>query len=153
MTDLQVALMRGRMRDFQTTKPIDFKITNPVDIPQIPVVIEKAPSPPDAEVEALPRFITVASIRKLVCLHYGIAQLEMNSKQRGSKLIRPRHIAIYLSTRLTNYSLPRLGKLFGGRDHTTIMHARDSMAAKRLVDPKLDAELAGLECRLRGQVG
>lgn len=149
MTGLQAALMRGRIREFQPEqKPVENAE------PSIPVAQLQPSALPGISSgwEQAPQFVTVASIRRLVCREYQLTEAEMNSGQRGNKVIRPRHIAIYLATRLTTNSLPALGRLFGGRDHTTIMHARDRITAKRLVDPSLDAELAGMECRLTRQV-
>lgn len=150
MNALQAALFRGRSCSY-TSEP------KSVDIAEKPIPIAQAEpkklletAPP---VEQEPQYVTVAAIRTLVCREYQITHAQMNSPQRGNKLVRPRHIAMYLATRLTVNSLPTLGRIFGGRDHTTILHARDSMAAKRLVDEGLNAELAIFERLLtRGQL-
>lgn len=149
MNALQAALFRGRIRAFEALRKV-------VDIAETPIPPDRVEPPRLSEnpphVEDGPQYVTVAAIRHLVCREYQITPGQMNSKQRGNKLVRPRHIAIYLATRLTFNSLPRLGQMFGGRDHTTIMHARDRIAAKRLVDKALNEELAILEGNLLRQI-
>ena len=65
----------------------------------------------------------VRQIQHVVASHFGIPVEEMWSERRARSVARPRQIAMYLAKELTGYSLPRLGRMFGGRDHTTVMHA------------------------------
>lgn len=69
------------------------------------------------------RKVTLDDIQKKVCEHYGIKLADLNGARRSRNLARPRQIAMYLSKRLTTRSLPDIGRAFGGRDHTTVMHA------------------------------
>lgn len=69
------------------------------------------------------RHITVEDIQKAVAIHYNIKLSEMHSARRSRVVARPRQVAMYLAKRLTTKSLPEIGRKFGGKDHTTVMHA------------------------------
>ena len=67
--------------------------------------------------------ISIANIQKTVADYYGLRLVELNSKSRTRSLVRPRQIAMGLAKELTEHSLPEIGDAFGGRDHTTVLHA------------------------------
>ena len=69
------------------------------------------------------RKVTIEEIQKKVSEHYNIRQTEMTSARRARAVARPRQVAMYLSKQLTTRSLPEIGRKFGNRDHTTVMHA------------------------------
>ena len=69
------------------------------------------------------RKVTIEEIQKKVSEHYNIRQTEMTSARRARAVARPRQVAMYLSKQLTSRSLPEIGRKFGNRDHTTVMHA------------------------------
>ena len=69
------------------------------------------------------RRITIEEIQKKVAEHFTIKLAEMSSARRSRQVARPRQIAMYLAKQLTSRSLPEIGRKFGGRDHTTVMHA------------------------------
>ena len=69
------------------------------------------------------RKVTIEEIQKRVSEHYNIRQTEMTSSRRARAVARPRQVAMYLSKQLTSRSLPEIGRKFGNRDHTTVMHA------------------------------
>lgn len=69
------------------------------------------------------RVITVEEIQKTVCQHCNIRMSDMHSGRRAQNVARPRQVAMYLAKKLTPHSLPEIGRKFGGRDHTTVMHA------------------------------
>lgn len=69
------------------------------------------------------RRLSVEEIQKRVAEHYNIKLAEMSSARRSRQVARPRQVAMYLSKQLTSRSLPEIGRKFGGRDHTTVMHA------------------------------
>lgn len=69
------------------------------------------------------RQISVAEIQRQVASHYNIRLDEMHSKRRSRNIVHPRQVAMYLSKQLTSSSYPEIGHHFGGRDHTTVMHA------------------------------
>jgi chromosomal replication initiator protein len=69
------------------------------------------------------RPISLASIQREVCRFYGIAHTDLVGSKRSQNIVYPRQIAMYLARDLTDLSLPKIGDAFGGRDHTTVMHA------------------------------
>ncbi len=73
--------------------------------------------------KASDRRITIEEIQKRVAEHFNIKLAEMSSARRSRQVARPRQIAMYLAKQLTSRSLPEIGRKFGGRDHTTVMHA------------------------------
>ena len=70
-----------------------------------------------------PRRVKIDDIQKLVASHYNISRADILSSRRTANVVRPRQIAMYLSQVLTLRSLPEIGRRFGGRDHTTVLHA------------------------------
>lgn len=78
----------------------------------------------DAFPERSMRPISITTIQREACKFYGISQAELVGNKRSQNIVYPRQIAMYLSRELTDLSLPRIGSEFGGRDHTTVMHAK-----------------------------
>lgn len=70
-----------------------------------------------------PKRVKIDDIQKLVASHYGISRSDILSARRTANVVRPRQIAMYLSKVMTLRSLPEIGRRFGGRDHTTVLHA------------------------------
>lgn len=70
-----------------------------------------------------PKRVKIDDIQKLVATHYNISRADILSSRRTANVVRPRQIAMYLSKTLTLRSLPEIGRRFGGRDHTTVLHA------------------------------
>lgn len=81
--------------------------------------------------------ITIERIQKVVADHYNIKVAEMKGKKRTRALAYPRQIAMYLTRELTDNSLPKIGDEFGGRDHTTVIHACDKISSEIRQDPSL----------------
>jgi hypothetical protein len=69
--------------------------------------------------------LTIADIIHAVCVESGVRRLDLISQRRTKNLVLPRHIAMALCRELTGLSYPTIGRRFGGRDHTTVMHAAD----------------------------
>jgi chromosomal replication initiator protein len=90
------------------------------------------------------RRITIDEIQRAVSAHYGMRQAEMVSARRARAVARPRQIAMYLAKRLTPRSLPEIGRRFGGRDHTTVIHAVKQIERLRGEDADLDADVRTL---------
>ncbi|NBD19116.1 chromosomal replication initiator protein DnaA [Aquabacterium fontiphilum] len=96
------------------------------------------------------RQISVENIQKTVADFYKIKVADMYSKKRPASIARPRQIAMYLAKELTQKSLPEIGELFGGRDHTTVLHACRKIAGDRAKDTELNQQLHVLEQTLKG---
>ena len=96
------------------------------------------------------RQIGVENIQKTVADFYKIKVADMYSKKRPASIARPRQIAMYLAKDMTKKSLPEIGELFGGRDHTTVLHAVRKIGAERTTNPELNQQLHVLEHTLKG---
>jgi chromosomal replication initiator protein len=96
------------------------------------------------------RQVGVENIQKTVADLYKIKVAEMYSKKRPASIARPRQIAMYLAKDMTQKSLPEIGELFGGRDHTTVLHAVRKIAAERQKNTELNQQLHVLEQTLKG---
>lgn len=85
--------------------------------------------------------ISVELIQKIVAEHYNLTVSDMKAKKRTRSIAFPRQIAMYLSRELTDLSLPRIGEEFGGRDHSTVIHACDKIGECIREDPDLNQEI------------
>ena len=96
------------------------------------------------------RRVTIEEIQKRVAEHYNIRQSEMYSSRRARAVARPRQVAMYLSKQLTSRSLPEIGRKFGGRDHTTVMHAVRKVEELRVTDNSFAEDIELLRRMLEG---
>ena len=96
------------------------------------------------------RRISIDEIQTQVAEHYRIRKAEMTSARRAREVARPRQVAMYLSKQLTPKSLPDIGRRFGGRDHTTVIHAVRQIERLRAQDSELDADIRLLTRQLEG---
>lgn len=87
------------------------------------------------------RRVTVEDIQKRVSEHFNVRLTDMHSPKRLRSVARPRQIAMYLAKQLTSYSLPDIGRKFGGRDHTTVMHAVKKIEELQQSDTSLAEDL------------
>jgi len=95
------------------------------------------------------RQISVENIQKSVADFYSIKVADMYSKKRPANIARPRQIAMFMAKELTQKSLPEIGELFGGRDHTTVLHAVRKIAEERAHDGQLNHEIHVIEQTLK----
>ena len=95
------------------------------------------------------RQISVENIQKAVADFYSIKVADMYSKKRPANIARPRQIAMFMAKELTQKSLPEIGELFGGRDHTTVLHAVRKIADERAHDSHLNHEIHVIEQTLK----
>jgi chromosomal replication initiator protein len=94
--------------------------------------------------------ITIDEIQKVTAEHYGMKQVDLISERRNRAIARPRQAAMWLAKQLTTRSLPDIGRRFGGRDHTTVLHAVRRIEELRASDAQLARDLEVLARRLRG---
>jgi chromosomal replication initiator protein len=90
------------------------------------------------------RRVTIDEIQKLVSQHFELKPLDLVSARRSRAVARPRQIAMYLAKRLTTRSLPEIGRKFGGRDHSTVIHAVRKIEELRDQDRDIDAAVRTL---------
>jgi chromosomal replication initiator protein len=96
------------------------------------------------------RQVSVENIQKTVADFYKIKVADMYSKKRPASIARPRQIAMYLAKEMTQKSLPEIGDNFGGRDHTTVLHAVRKIGGERQKNGELNQQLHVLEQTLKG---
>ncbi|CAM9758227.1 unnamed protein product [Discosporangium mesarthrocarpum] len=96
------------------------------------------------------RRITIEEIQKRVAEHFNIRMADMHSARRSRVVARPRQVAMYLSKQLTSRSLPEIGRKFGGRDHTTVMHAVKKVEELRTSDMNFAEDVDLLRRMLEG---
>ena len=114
------------------------------------ITVELAQSMLAEALRASNRRITIDEIQKVCAAHYRIDASEMRSHRRARAVARPRQVAMYLAKKLTPRSLPEIGRVFGGRDHSTVIHAVRTIEAMRLDNPDMDADIRALQKQLEG---
>jgi len=88
-----------------------------------------------------PKVITILDIQRVVGEHYSVKLEDFKAKKRTKSVAFPRQIAMYLSRELTDFSLPKIGEEFGGRDHTTVIHAHEKISKLLQTDAQLQRQL------------
>jgi len=96
------------------------------------------------------RRVTIEEIQKKVSEHYNVRVADMHSARRARAVARPRQVAMYLSKQLTSRSLPEIGRKFGGRDHTTVMHAVRKVEELKATDASFAEDVELLRRMLEG---
>ena len=113
----------------------------------IPIVVRVEKSEP-IEVLVLPipeATITIEGIKRVVCRHFGLSHSDIISQRRHHVAVIPRQVSMYIAKVLTPRSLPEIGRRFGGRDHTTVLHAVRKIERLLLTDEKLAADVAAIK--------
>jgi chromosomal replication initiator protein len=94
--------------------------------------------------------LTVEAIQGETCRHYGVSIADLRSQKRTKRVVGPRQVAMYLARELTDASLPSIGRSFGGRDHTTVMHAVQKVSRQMGDEGEVFAAVQALTARLTG---
>ena len=89
--------------------------------------------------------ISCESVKKAVCKKYNIKITDIESKKRNREFSQPRQIAMYICREMTDLSLPKIGASFGGRDHTTVLHACEKISKQIKLDPTLAEDIKNLK--------
>jgi len=96
------------------------------------------------------RMVTIENIQKTVAEYYKVRVAELLSQRRSRSVARPRQLAMALAKELTTHSLPEIGDAFGGRDHTTVMHACKRIRELRETEPRVQEDFSNLLRTLAG---
>ena len=107
-----------------------------------PVTLESAPEVLTDILRSHDKRLTIDDIQRKVSEHYNIRLAEMSSARRSRAVARPRQVAMYLAKQLTSRSLPEIGKRFGDRDHTTVLHAVKKITELMAEDPSFAEDVA-----------
>jgi chromosomal replication initiator protein len=90
------------------------------------------------------RLVTINNIQKTVAEYYKIRVSDLHAKSRSRQVARPRQVAMAIAKELTDHSLPEIGDAFGGRDHTTVLHACRKVAELNLTDTRMKEDYDNL---------
>jgi chromosomal replication initiator protein len=90
------------------------------------------------------RIITIEQVQRKVCDFFGVKLSDLKAQNRTKAVAFPRQVAMYLARQLTHASLAEIGRAFGGKDHTTVLHAVDKIQTLLQEDPKLRKTVDGL---------
>jgi len=93
--------------------------------------------------------VSIPVIQEKVAKYYHITMADIKGKKRNKQIVNPRQIAMYLARELTDSSLPRIGNEFGGKDHTTVIHACDKISAALKTDTELQQAIGDLKSQLK----
>ena len=96
-----------------------------------------------------PKRIKIEDIQRVVARQYNVSRSDLLSSRRTANVVRPRQVAMYLAKTLTLRSLPEIGRRFGGRDHTTVLHAVRKIEALVSKDVALSEEVESLKRQLQ----
>ncbi|WP_219619935.1 chromosomal replication initiator protein DnaA [Bacillus sp. V33-4] len=96
-----------------------------------------------------PKVITIQEIQRIVGEHYSVRLEDFKAKKRTKSVAFPRQIAMYLSRELTDFSLPKIGEEFGGRDHTTVIHAHEKISKLVQTDATLQNQIKEINKMLK----
>lgn len=113
--------------------------------PELALNVLKDVLPPEK-----PKQITTELIQQVVAVYYNIRQEDLKAKRRTFNISHPRQIAMYLTKELTDLSLPKIGNCFGGRDHTTVMHACGKISKNLKEDSSLQNTITELIKKIKG---
>ena len=115
-----------------------------------PVTLEMAQESLSDILRATDRKVTIDEIIRKVTDHYGVNLTDMLSARRTRSIARPRQVAMYLSKKLTSKSLPEIGRRFGKRDHTTVIHAVKKIEELQSIDNQIAKDIEVLRRMLEG---
>lgn len=144
--------MRRRYSDAKSRlwgpRPKPVRFIPPQKNPDLPVHAPRPIRPPRPKRPEISDPVILHSecrrIQIMVCSYFKIDRAEILSERRDSKVIRPRHIAMYLCKTLSSKSYPEIGRRFGGRDHTTVLNACRKIGKRIQTDRVLAAEIKTL---------
>lgn len=91
---------------------------------------------------------SVNHIIRVAARHYGLSPVQLLANRRQRSIVRPRQVAMYVAYTISIASFPKIGRAFGGRDHTTIMHSTRKIAELILIDPQIAADVAAITAAL-----
>lgn len=96
-----------------------------------------------------PKTVTIKLVQQIVSDYFNLKVDDLKGKRRIQTVVIPRQIAMYLSRELTDFSLPKIGAEFGGKDHTTVLHACDKIKNKIQTNPAFDSQVSSIAERIK----
>lgn len=152
MTLLERLHEAKKARDLRLGRVAPVVVPAPMPSPEQPepevLVLPPWPFVPAKHDKPIRPSLTMGLIQKTVCADYRIGIQEMNGNRRTIAIVRPRWVAMYLASKLLGWSLPRIGRGFGNKDHTTVLHAVKGIAELRKRDAELDRRIKKLAAKI-----
>lgn len=133
--------VRSNVRDLESAL---HRLTATAKFSGAPITIDFAKQALQDMLAVYDRLVTLENIQKTVAEYYKIRLNDLNAKKRTRSVARPRQLAMALAKELTNHSLPEIGEAFGGRDHTTVLHACRKVKSLRETDARIDEDYTNL---------
>ncbi len=134
----ELARRRAEWRKAQYAKPVSVPVV-------VPIAVEE-PAPVFVPVVVIGRATETADkvrvIKGTIRNHFELTEAELTSDRRSIRQVFPRHVAMFFIGKYTKLSLPAIGRLFRGRDHTTVLHAICTIREKRYLDPQIGAVIS-----------
>ena len=121
------------------------KIQSLADLAQTTIDLELAKQAVGDRMSVAGSAPTIQMILEVISAYYDVRLTELLSKRRSKSIAHPRQVGMWLARKYTRYSLEEIGGYFGGRDHTTVMHAIKQIELKRQIDPAVDREVTRIE--------
>lgn len=140
--DSNVRDLEGALKDIKLITEVDKLDTVTVEVASKAIYARQNTSQPN-------RVIPITAIQEEVGQFYGVTVREINSTKRTQNFVMARQVAMYLVRELTDNSLPKIGKEFGGRDHSTVLHAYRKIVKMLKQDDKLALEINSIKKRLK----
>ena len=140
--------LQKKMWEEHVARRARMSVKKPPEEPPEPTVKqqeEASVAPPDDPIELYTNKVRLIDIQNLVAKHYGITRHDILSQRRQNKITMPRQVAYWLSKTTTLMSYSQIGRRFGPRDHTTIMHGVQKIERMMQSDENLRAEVEGLK--------
>lgn len=139
--------VRSNVRDLESAL---HRLTATAKFSGAPITIDFAKIALQDMLAVYERQVTVENIQRTVAEYYKIRIHDLNAKKRNRSVARPRQIAMALAKELTNHSLPEIGEAFGGRDHTTVLHACRKVESLRNSESQVEEDFGNLVRTLTG---
>ncbi len=150
--DVAAYIAAGASSNIRELEGAVIKVQLQHSLEQHPIDMDMARRALEPGSPALRPEITITNIIDAVTAYYGVKLSDLQSKRRQKSIAHPRQVCMYLARKHTRYSLAEIGGYFGGRDHTTVMHAVKTTDSRRGTDSDFDRVLQGLEQRFRGSL-
>lgn len=149
----QGAEMRRRLPAVIAAEPLRAHVVTTRPRAQLPALVMdirpwEALRPAGYVAPPAPPRITIHAVQRAAARHFGVTRDELISERRTMPLVRYRQVAMFLTKQLTGRSLPEIGRQFGNRDHTTVLHAVRKITELLRHDPKTRDAVAAIEARL-----
>lgn len=139
--------VRSNVRDLESAL---HRLTATAKFSGAPITIDFAKQALQDMLAVYDRLVTLENIQRTVAEYYKIRIHDLNAKKRSRSVARPRQVAMALAKELTNHSLPEIGEAFGGRDHTTVLHACRKIKDLRETDSRISEDYNNLARILTG---